>query len=386
MKIFSLLMTGVFACGLLGCGNPPTTPESTTAQIPIMVRGQPALVRAPDFYQGELAWTNVEYVLHSSAVGRLVTNDGDNPYSVPVSFGYCRERIYFHSSTMGKKMNNIVDNPKVAFVVDRYNEREGWASISIFGTARIVEGPEETSLALQRFSAAYKNPPDEIEAKAAQVKPEPLPPMELTMVEITPAKITSRLLPVSLDLMAKMPYMTDSKIPDPGNQPLSPEDAQVFTGVLPADTVKWLLNSGAWGRLNIFAGDYPDSEPVIYYYRNGSIYIDLKNDDSLIALIKKDGRVSFSLDRITDDLSDWKAGLPALGGKSHSRPLTQTAGLWLWLSINVFGDAQIIFDPTQALTHVRIKITPRLITSKASHMPLTLPKMVYTFKEPLLLR
>jgi len=102
----------------------------------------------------------------------------------------------------------------------------------------------------------------------------------------------------------------------------------------------------------------------------------------LIPLIKKDARVSFSLDRITDDLSDWKARLPALGGKSHSRPLSQTSGLWLWMSINVFGDAKIIGEPENK--GFRIILSPRLITSKASHMPLTLPKAVYTFKEPLL--
>ena len=124
---------------------------------------------------------------------------------------------------------------------------------------------------------------------------------------------------------------------------------------------------------------------MLYFYKDNKIFIDLKtNSDALIPLIKKDARVSFSLDRITDDLSDWKAGLPALGGKSHSRPLSQTAGLWLWMSINVFGDAKIINNPEQ--TSLLIEITPRLITSKASHMPLTLPKMVYTFKEPLLKR
>jgi len=368
--MFAYALVGVFACGILSCGNPPAAPAK--ARTP----------PAPAYYQGELAWADVEYVLRSSAVGRLITNDGENPYSVPVSFGYCRERIYFHSSTMGKKMNNIIDNPKVAFVVDRYNEREGWAGISIFGTARIVDGDEEKSLALQRFAAAYKNPPDEIEAKAAQIKPAPLPPMGLTMVEIIPAKITACLLPVPQELMPKMPYMTDSKIPEPGNQPLGPEEAKVFGGVLPADTVKWLLNSGCRGRLNVFTGDYPDSEPVLYSYLDGKIIIELISDHSLIPMIEKDTRVSFSLDRITDDLSDWKAGMPALGGKSHSRPLTQTAGLWLWMSINVFGDARIIGKPEQA--SLLVEITPRLITSKASHMPLTLPKMVYTFKEPLL--
>ena len=367
---FCIVLLGLALAG--ACSKPLVSKDPTPVKTPL----------APTYYQGELSWANVEYVLRSSAVGRLITNDGENPYSVPVSFGYCQGRIYFHSSTMGKKMNNIIDNPKVAFVVDRYNEREGWASINIFGTARIVEGDKETSLALQRFAAAYKNPPDEIERKAADIKPAPLPPMGLTMVEITPDKVTSRLLPMPKDLLAKMPYMTDSKIPEPGNQPLSPEEAKVFGGVLPADTVKWLLNSGARGRLNVFTDGYPDSEPEIYYYYKGSIYIDLKSNDPKISWIKKDARVSFSLDRITDDLSDWKAGLPALGGKSHSRPLSEKAGLWLWLSINVFGDAKISFEPL--IGSVQIIITPRLITSKASHMPLTLPKMVYTFKEPLL--
>ena len=112
MKSVSYLMVIIFTCGLLSCSAPVTSPG----------RAPETRVSTPDLYQGELAWSDVEYVLHSSAVGRLITNDGENPYSVPVSFGYCQKRIYFHSSTMGKKMNNIIDNPKVAFVVDRYNE------------------------------------------------------------------------------------------------------------------------------------------------------------------------------------------------------------------------------------------------------------------------
>lgn len=379
MKLISI--TVIFILMALGCGSCSQPPAQTTPRAEVAPKSPKAAVAAPSYYQGELSWANVEYILHSSAVGRLITNDPEYPYSVPVSFGYCQERIYFHSMNMGKKMNNILDNPKVAFVVDRYNEREGWASISIFGAARIVDGTEEKSVALQRFSLAYKNLPDEIEGKVAGIKPAPLPPMGLTMVEITPAKVTARLLPVPAELMAKMPYMTDSKIPEPVS-PLSPEDAKVFTGVLPADTVKWLLASGARGRLNMFTDVYPDSQPVLYFYRDNKIGIELPAGDPLIPAIKKDGRVSFSLDRVTDDLSDWKAGLPALGGKSHSRPLSEAAGLWLWLSVNVFGEARIIGSPEQA--SLLIEITPRRITSKASHLPLKVPKLLYTLKEPLL--
>lgn len=359
------LLGGLVSAG--ACAGPAKSP-------------QPDRPKAPDFYQGELTWDNVEFVLHSSSVGRLITNDDENPYSVPVSFGYCRERIYIHSTGMGKKMQNIEADPKVSFAVDRYNEREGWASIIIYGTARVAADAQDKSLALQRFATAYKNPPEEIEKLAVAIKPKPLPPMDLTMIEITPGKVTSRLLPVRAELMPKYPYLADTQIPEPGNLALPEAEAKIFGGRLPPDLVKWLLGSGAVGRLNVFTPTYPDSAPADYAYSDGRIYVRLQNRDPKIAQIKKDSRVSFSIDRITPDLSGWKADLPSLGGISHSLALPETAGLLLWLSVNVFGEARII----EGTADTQIEITPRLITSKASHLAMKLPKMVYTFQEPLL--
>lgn len=81
--------------------------------------------------------------------------DEDYPYSVPLSYVYFNDRIYFHSAKAGHKIDAITKNPKVSFSVidedtivsEKYTTY--FRSIIAFGKARIVEGEEQ----LQAFRA-----------------------------------------------------------------------------------------------------------------------------------------------------------------------------------------------------------------------------------------
>lgn len=74
--------------------------------------------------------------------------DEDYPYSVPVSYVYFNDKIYFHSAKTGHKIDAITKNPKVSFSVidedtivsEEYTSY--FRSVIAFGKARIVEGDE----------------------------------------------------------------------------------------------------------------------------------------------------------------------------------------------------------------------------------------------------
>ncbi len=74
--------------------------------------------------------------------------DDDYPYTVPLSYVYFKNRIYFHSAKAGHKIDAIVKTPKVSFAVideDKIVSQEYttyFRSVIAFGLARIVEGDE----------------------------------------------------------------------------------------------------------------------------------------------------------------------------------------------------------------------------------------------------
>lgn len=63
----------------------------------------------------------IESILNGATVCRIGLADGDEPYVIPVCFGYLPGKIYFHSSVSGKKITIIKKNPRVCFEVDECN-------------------------------------------------------------------------------------------------------------------------------------------------------------------------------------------------------------------------------------------------------------------------
>jgi len=74
--------------------------------------------------------------------------DEDYPYSVPLSYVYFNDKIYFHSAKAGHKIDAITKYPKVSFSVideDTIVSEEYttyFRSVIAFGKVRIVEGEE----------------------------------------------------------------------------------------------------------------------------------------------------------------------------------------------------------------------------------------------------
>jgi coenzyme F420-0:L-glutamate ligase/coenzyme F420-1:gamma-L-glutamate ligase len=98
-------------------------------------------------------------------VARLATADASGaPHNIPVCYWFDGERIYFaidekpkrQTGMRLKRMRNIVENPRVALVIDHYEE--DWAQLGyvlIRGTARVVEDPQEYMVALRHLREKY---------------------------------------------------------------------------------------------------------------------------------------------------------------------------------------------------------------------------------------
>jgi nitroimidazol reductase NimA-like FMN-containing flavoprotein (pyridoxamine 5'-phosphate oxidase superfamily) len=60
----------------------------------------------------------IESIILSTRVCRVAFSDGDQPYIVPLCFGYLDNTLYIHAAREGKKIDMIRKNNKVCFEFD----------------------------------------------------------------------------------------------------------------------------------------------------------------------------------------------------------------------------------------------------------------------------
>jgi nitroimidazol reductase NimA-like FMN-containing flavoprotein (pyridoxamine 5'-phosphate oxidase superfamily) len=117
--------------------------------------------------------SEMEAILREEQVGYLGLSAGDEPYVVPLNYGYDDGRVLFHCALEGKKLDWIRENPKVCFAVGRQSgevRRHGGGdpchvdseSVICYGRARIVEAVEERANVLNTFNRCYRPDADEI--------------------------------------------------------------------------------------------------------------------------------------------------------------------------------------------------------------------------------
>lgn len=107
----------------------------------------------------------VREFLDTARVGRLATADKSGaPHVVPLCFWFNGAQFYFaidekpkrRGGLEVKRMRNIVENPRVALVVDYYEE--DWAALAfvmVRGRAQVVTSDEEYMLALRQLRDKY---------------------------------------------------------------------------------------------------------------------------------------------------------------------------------------------------------------------------------------
>jgi len=61
----------------------------------------------------------IDQIIAVAGVCRLGLSNLDQPYIVPVSFGYDGKAIYFHTATEGRKIDYMTANPRVCFEMEQ---------------------------------------------------------------------------------------------------------------------------------------------------------------------------------------------------------------------------------------------------------------------------
>ena len=107
----------------------------------------------------------IKEILDKSMIVHVGMIDGDEPYVVPMNYGYTLEDgelcIYLHGATVGRKTEIMKKNPKVFFEMEcdivpfegKYACQYGttYASVMGLGMAQVLENPEEKIDGLTRF-------------------------------------------------------------------------------------------------------------------------------------------------------------------------------------------------------------------------------------------
>ena len=114
-------------------------------------------------------FTEIESIIRRSTVCRLALADQNQPYIVPLSFGYKDNRLYFHSASKGRKIDMLKKNSRVCFEFDidyeiiKADKACDWGmrykSVIGFGKASFVEGAESMRRALDVIMAQYGDGP-----------------------------------------------------------------------------------------------------------------------------------------------------------------------------------------------------------------------------------
>jgi nitroimidazol reductase NimA-like FMN-containing flavoprotein (pyridoxamine 5'-phosphate oxidase superfamily) len=121
----------------------------------------------------------METLLREETVGYLGLSVADEPYVVPLNYGYVDGRILFHCAMTGKKLDCLKQNQRVCFTVGRQSgevrrHAQGGAchvdsdSVICHGRARIVDDLEERREVLNTFNRCFRPDADDITLEAAE--------------------------------------------------------------------------------------------------------------------------------------------------------------------------------------------------------------------------
>jgi hypothetical protein len=109
--------------------------------------------------------TEIEEIIQKAVVCHLGLIDGDEPYIVPMSFGYQDKTLYLHSATEGRKIDVIKKNDNVCFELETDIEMvkaesackwsTKYRSVMGTGKAKIIEDSKAKALGLSIIAAHY---------------------------------------------------------------------------------------------------------------------------------------------------------------------------------------------------------------------------------------
>lgn len=123
--------------------------------------------------------TQVEQVIRKAVYCQVAFSVDDQPYVVPMNYGYTDGCFYLHSKPTGKKLDMLKANSKVGFnlqsIAEPWHNHEKaeqcsmrYVSVVGSGIAIIIENPDEKRKALDIIGRQYNLPTDEYSDKLLQ--------------------------------------------------------------------------------------------------------------------------------------------------------------------------------------------------------------------------
>jgi len=120
----------------------------------------------------------IDAIIRSSLVCRIAFADGDEPYVVPVSFGYDGESLYIHTAKTGRKLDFIEANNRICFELEGHvsiqtddGDACKWTfefeSVIGYGTISEVTSGEDKAQGLNHIMKHYSGKEWEISEQAA---------------------------------------------------------------------------------------------------------------------------------------------------------------------------------------------------------------------------
>jgi len=108
----------------------------------------------------------IDTIIDRALICHMACTINEQPYIVPISFGYDGECIYFHSSPAGKKILILKENPRVCLAfetdVEIVNDPDNacdwnfhYSSVIAEGKAEQVTQQSEKALALNQIMEHY---------------------------------------------------------------------------------------------------------------------------------------------------------------------------------------------------------------------------------------
>ena len=115
-------------------------------------------------FKQELTHEEAIQILNNNTAGVLaVLGDEGYPYSVPLSYVFVDNKIYFHSAKTGHKIDAIKNYNKASFCVIDQNQimpeeyTTYFRSVIAFGKVHIMENEEEIRVAMSKFVTKYSS-------------------------------------------------------------------------------------------------------------------------------------------------------------------------------------------------------------------------------------
>ncbi len=143
---------------------------------------------------------DILYILDKSKIVHLGLIDGDEPYVVPMNYGYTMENgvltLYLHGATEGRKIDIIKENPKVFFEMEcdivpfegitACHYGTTYASVMGRGKAELLCDPEEKKQAMSILMKTQTGNDFEFNDRMVKV---------VSVIKITAAEYTAKRRP-----------------------------------------------------------------------------------------------------------------------------------------------------------------------------------------------